>query len=195
MDVKARLQQPAPVQRPAAFPVRENRGVAADLRGEARTHEAFFKAYNGRSIAEPERRHEAAILSPPPGADSFKPFGVIVTPGATGLDTTVLTLDVPHGWDGVIKSLSHNYTGGGFVDGSGLLIWRILRDGQAVKNFDSISVEFGRPAEPIELAGPGIPVYSGQCITYIVNHALLSGLPVAGSSIICSFGGYFFPRK
>jgi hypothetical protein len=167
--------------------------IAADLRGMGRTYEAFFKSYNGRSIAEPARKRDQAGVIPA-GAESFKPFGVISTPGATGVDSTALTLDVPHGWDGFIKLLSHNYTGGGFVQGSGDLTWRILRDGQAVKNFDAIKVEFGTAADPIDLTEPGIPIYSGQLITYIVNHAVTSGLAVAGTNIICSFAGHLFPR-
>ncbi|MBK8200668.1 MAG: hypothetical protein IPK75_20215 [Acidobacteria bacterium] len=79
----------------------------------------------------------------PPGSQPFDYVGVISTPAAGSTDQLVLSFQVPFGWDGTIKKITNVYTGPGFFEGSGDLIWRIRRDGQFVKNYDSILVTFG----------------------------------------------------
>ena|ERR1035437_4620200 len=126
-------------------------------------------------------------LESPEGSVPFDPQISVALP-AVAAKTTVVTLIVPDGYDGVINAYSWNFTGGGFVQGSGDIQVQILRNGAAVRNYDNILVEKGTIAAPRPISP--LRVYSGQIITLVVNHvanALLSGY------IIGCFSGYFYP--
>lgn len=133
-----------------------------------------------------------AILRPwidePDGSVPFdEQFGVAL-PVAFGVETVVLSFQVPIGYDGVIKAISNNFLGGGFVDFSGDIRWRILADGKPIRNFSNIlankgTIAAGRIISPIR-------VYSGQVINYIVNHIANVGLV---GQVVCSLNGYIYP--
>lgn len=128
---------------------------------------------------------------PPQNFVPFDPAGTVALPAAPSVDTTVLSLLVPDGYDGVINTYSLNFAGGGFVQGSGTIVWRVLADGQAIRNFSNITSERGTPQLARPISG-GIRVYSGQLITVVVNH--VSDNTLAGD-IIASLGGWFYPSK
>jgi hypothetical protein len=99
-------------------------------------------------------------------------------------------MTVPDGMDGVINRLSWNFTGGGFVQGSGDIQAQLFRNGAAVRNFDNMLVEKGsigtaRPISPIR-------VYAGQIITLVVNH-LANGL--LNGNLVGSLVGYYYPIR
>lgn len=122
---------------------------------------------------------------------SYDEFGLVALPASPSVDATILSMLVPDGYDGVIKTISLNFTGGGFVQGSGDIVWRILIDGQAVRNFSNITTEKGSPEQPRPLSG-GIRVFSGQLVTAVVNHASNVGL---SGDATAGFGGWFYPAK
>ncbi len=131
---------------------------------------------------------------PPPGSQPFDYVGVISTPAAGSTDQLVLSFQVPFGWDGTIKKITNVYTGPGFNEGSGDLIWRIRRDGQFVKNYDAIVVTFGDVQNGREVLGPGIVVLSTQLVEYTLDVA--GGFaPGPGTNIYCAFSGYFWPKQ
>lgn len=132
----------------------------------------------------------------PDGGFPFSSNGTINTP-AIGVGWTDVIgpagqyqFQVPNGYDGVIKTLTCFYNGGGFVSGSGALIWRILQDGQAVRNYDNILVQLG--VQPFPGNTEGIRVYSNQTIQFQVSNVSLVG---AGTQIFCFFGGWYYPSK
>ncbi len=126
-------------------------------------------------------------LDMPEGGVPFDPQYSVAL-GVVGTTVTVVTLVVPEGYDGVINAYSWNFTGGGFVQGSGDLVAQVLRNGAAVRNYDNILVEKGsiqtpRPISPLR-------IFSNQIITLVVNHAangLLNG------NVVGCFSGYFYP--
>jgi hypothetical protein len=128
-------------------------------------------------------------VNPPEGFVPYDNAAAIALPAvaATGI---VVSFQVPDGFDGVINQFSWNFTGGGFVQGSGDIIVQVTRNTAPVRNFENIQVEKGtigipRPISPIR-------VYSGQTISIVVNHAanaLLNGF-VVGSLV-----GYFYPSQ
>ena len=138
---------------------------------------------------------------PPPGWQSFMQNGVIPTPLNDGLDhivpllgsTTNGGLLTPDGFYGVINKVSLNYTGPGFVQGSGDITWRILRDLQAVKNYNQITSEMGTPQQRLPI--DGIPMIPGQNFQVTVNIAPAAVIPIAGTFIDVWIGGYFYPRQ
>jgi hypothetical protein len=126
---------------------------------------------------------------PPAGADPFDASNVVQI-GVIGTTTTILSLLVPYGYDGVIKRFYHNYLGSGLVDGNGDVIWRMLADGRPIKNFGNILTQMGSANTP--RLTDGIRIFSGQLITYVIYHsanALLTDL------VTSSLAGYFYPRS
>lgn len=135
-------------------------------------------------------------ITPPPGFEPFDYQGQITTPAKDGLDHVVLSILMPRGWDGVVRRLSHNYTGGGFTSfqGSGAIAWRLLADKRAIRNYDNILFEFGSPqqARPTD----GILLYENQLVEYVVNLDPLSlFIPSQATMIICTLAGWIWPRR
>lgn len=129
-------------------------------------------------------------VTPPDGFKGFDYAQAIATPAFGAGDTVILSFTVPLGMDGIIKRLSNGYTGPGFVDGSGNLIWRILVDGQAVQGYDAIVVRLGAVDQPTLI--DGVQIRSGQLVSLVVNNAT-AVLPVAGTQVTGRLGGYFYP--
>lgn len=134
----------------------------------------------------------APWIHPPDNFQAFDQVAAIATPDVATGDITVLQFEVPFGWDGVIRRLSHNYTGAGFVQGTGGIIWRLLVDGQAVRNYDSMLVEFGSVQSP--RCTDGIRIYSRQIIKYVVNVTGINFQPSGVSQTICCLAGWIYPR-
>jgi hypothetical protein len=129
-------------------------------------------------------------LDPGDGATPFDAQGGVALPAAPSVDTTVLTFTVDIGYDGVINSLSQNFTGSGFVQFSGDIIWRLLINGKPVRNFSNMTAEKGtivtqRQISPIRL-------FSGDVVTYVVNHANNNAL---NGNVVCSITGYTYPNR
>lgn len=128
-------------------------------------------------------------LNPSEGHLPFMERSTVPMP-AIGATSVVLQFVVPNGFDGTIKRLSNNYIGGGFVSGSGDLIWRILADGRAIKNFHNITSEFGNLSSPLDV--DYIRIFSGQLIQFTVTHVANAAL---ANSTTCHLAGYYYPRK
>lgn len=98
-------------------------------------------------------------------------------------------MQVPNGYDGVIEDLVCFFNGGGFISGSGALIWRILIDGQAARNYDNILVQLG--VTPFN-GKTRLRIKSNQTIQFQVNNVGLGG---GANQIFCQFVGYYYPCK
>lgn len=134
----------------------------------------------------------------PPGGEAFDPDAFITTPAANSTETLVLQFQVPQGYDGVITGVTNLFTGPGFVEGSGNLIWRIRiglpnLQGRPVRNYSSIDRTLGTFEFPRDVAG-GIIIGSNQYIEYTVTHLLGSPIIPAGTRIMCNLIGYYWPK-
>lgn len=131
-----------------------------------------------------------------PNARPFAFQQQIATPPIDTIFHNVINVDnkncilVPTGYDGAINSYGANFTGGGFVDGSGDLVWRISRNGVPIKNFEFILTERGDPNQPIPVNY--IRIYSGDRIQFLINHA--ANVTLNDGFIICDLGGFFYPN-
>ena len=168
---------------------------------QAAMAETIFKSYGGKALANPtELTYQLGPpwIDPPAGHRDINNPGIIATPNNSSTDTVVQTYTVPPGWDGVITDIANFYTGPGFLLGSGYLVWRILRNGQAIKNFDAIQVAFGTYTQGGGLQthrlAAGIRVFAGDILQYIVNHSTASTLPIAGTNIITFLKGWIYPK-
>ena len=143
------------------------------------------------SFGRPGRKpgEVAPWIQSPDGHIPFAPRGVLCLPAVGAGDAVMLTMVVPEGYDGVILRLHHNCAFGGFVDGSGDIVWRLTTDQRPIRNFDTMTSQYGNAANPIPV--DGIRVYSGQTLRYLVNHIANAAL---NGDVVCSLGGYFYPR-
>lgn len=148
----------------------------------------FAQELRGLDPTEATKNGTPPWVQPPEGHLPFLEAGVLAVPGV-GAAGIVLTVNVPQGYDGVINAISNNYVAGGFVSGSGDLIWRIVADGRVIRNFNNITVELGTLQIPRAI--DGIRVFSGQVITYTINHIANAAL---GGNTVCTLKGYYYPR-
>lgn len=172
-----------------------------DMVSQAAMAETLFKSYGGKALSNPlASTYDIGPpwIDPPAGHRDINNPGIIATPNNSGTDVVVQTYIFPPGWDGVITEIANFYTGPGFLLGSGYLIWRILRNGQAIKNFDSIQVAFGTYTQGGGLQthklAAGIRGFSGDVVQYVVNHSTASTLPIGGTNIITFLKGWLYPK-
>lgn len=99
------------------------------------------------------------------------------------------SLVVPPGADGVIVSYSLNFQGGGFDQGSGDIVWKILRNNQPIRNFDFITTERGSLQSPRTINN--VRIYSTDILSITVNHVSNPGL---NGQITAALTGYFYPQ-
>jgi len=132
-------------------------------------------------------------IDSPADAQSFDETNVIPVP-AVGIETDVLVLPVPTGWDGALFSISNSYLGPTQSINYAIpsIVWRIRIDKRQVNGYNRIITDFGnteftRPISPIL-------VNSGQKIRYTVT--INDGaLPADGNFIYCQLGGRFWPHR
>lgn len=141
----------------------------------------------------------------PPDGKSFDQVGVIGTPasgsgipGVPGVETVVVSLLCPLGYDGIVLGISNNFIGASFNPGLPSLTWRI-RNGVAITNsqfvdgYNNIVVEYGTTNQPRDTSG--IFVSSGQTLLYTVTNND-PGIPIAPvSQVACCFRGFFWPSQ
>ena len=123
-----------------------------------------------------------------PSRDSlfFDRVGVIATP-ALGLTASVVAFAMPSGYTGVVHWLSNIFLGAGFTDGSGNIIWRVLRDAQAVEDYENITAQLGTLPVPTDTF---ILVGENQTVEITVTTVVLPG---GGTSIGGRLKGWRWP--
>lgn len=166
--------------------------TAQSLLELANLHQLNVKGADILSVQDPTENIviKRPWIDEPSGAVPFDAQAGINLPAVGAGDVVVLTMMVPQGYDGVIKWISNNVNFGGFVQFSGDIVWRIEADQKPIRNFENILAEKGtidipRPVSPIR-------IYSGQTITYVVNHEANVAL---NGQVVCSLSGYFYPSR
>lgn len=116
---------------------------------------------------------------------------------AIGSTVTIISYVVPPGRNGVINKVACNFVGGGWVEGSGDIIWRILVDGTpppGATSYDSILASLGSPASPTGIAG--FRFFENQVITFVAFNnpaGANGGVIVAGQRVGARFTGWNYP--
>jgi hypothetical protein len=130
-------------------------------------------------------------LKMPQEGRQYQEINSIPAPANDGADHTVTQFVVPTGYDGVITSVANFYTGAGFVEGSGDIVWRVTVGRAWLRNFGNIETTLGSLTSPCPLFRGGVRVYSNQRVTYSVNIPVTSA--ISGGRIVCAFFGWFYP--
>lgn len=117
----------------------------------------------------------------------FNPTNFVTIP-AIGAVAIIVDFFVPNGYQAVINQMGNNFVGGGFVDGSGSVVWQLLIDGVPYPNFENIIASLGNPAAP-SLIG-AVQLRERQHVQLVVNNV---SVVVAGQKIGGRVSGYFYP--
>jgi hypothetical protein len=116
---------------------------------------------------------------------------------AIGATVTIISYVVPPGRNGIIYKVANNFVGGGWVEGTGDVIWRILVDGTpppGAVSYDSILASLGNPASPTEI--PGFRIFENQVLTLVAFNNPAGpdgGVVVAGQRVGARFVGWNYP--
>ena len=111
----------------------------------------------------------------------------------TGVDTIIGQWVVPRGYDGAITHVLFVYTGDGFDQGSGNIVWRVKVGQRYAKNLGNATFTYGDLNTALLVPGQSIPLISGQTVQLIVNIPV--GSPINGGSIIGGTLGWTYPRR
>ena len=146
------------------------------------------------AAAVPNRDSSSNVHS---GAKRREPFyfqNSVAIPNPGG-SATVMQFLVPSGKNGYIWKLAIDYVGAGFVEGNGLVTWKIFRDialRKAVKGFNNILASIGQVSNPVEI--PPIQIYENEWITVVVYNAV-TGPVAAGQVSVSAAVGWFYPKN
>jgi len=117
--------------------------------------------------------------------------------GAIGTTVTIISYVVPPGRNAIIYKVANNFVGGGWVEGTGDVIWRILVDGSpppGAVSYDTLLASLGNPASPTEI--PGFRVFENQVLTLVALNNPAGpdgGVVVAGQRVGARFVGWNYP--
>jgi len=138
------------------------------------------------------RLEDGSLHSIPEQGREFHKYGSIPLPAVSGVDVQILRFLVPSRLDGIVYSLLCRYTGPGFVEGGGDLLWRFRVGERWVRTMRAISTELGDYAAYLQL-DEFFRVYSGQTIRAYGWVSPLSGL--MGGTMIAALQGWYFPSQ
>lgn len=114
----------------------------------------------------------------------------------TGLDTLILSIQVPSGYDGVINRFVGGTTPAltGYSDFDGNIFWRLKYGIRYAKNLGDVQNTFGSFGNAIQVPQTYIcRVISGQTIQVFAN--VPAGSPISGGAITAGVFGWFYPRR
>jgi hypothetical protein len=151
---------------------------------------------NGNGNSHP-RRDLPVWLYPPVSWENIDLLAYTLLP-AIGSTVTILSFQVPIGRNGVINKVACNFVGGGWVEGTGDVVWRILVDGApppGATSYDTILASIGSPAQPVGISG--FRIFENQVITVVAFNNPAGpdgGVIVAGQRVGARLCGHLYPR-
>jgi hypothetical protein len=129
----------------------------------------------------------------PPGAVPFNRQDSVVTPLPAAGDVQVLAWRVPFGYEAVLSTWFHAYTGPGFRESGGDILWRVRIGQRYLKDMGAVSHTMGSPRKPWPADGE-LRLRSGQMLRYYVQVPNVSGLiPPASGRVLCGVAGWLMP--
>ncbi len=147
--------------------------------------------------ADKERRwrfgHPPWVAMPRSG-QRYQRVQSVVLPGVEGVDNLLLSYRVPFGYDGVLITITALFTGTGFIEGSGDLVWRVQNNFRYFKDLGAIELSLGDLQFPYSLEGGGYRLYSNDLIRMSVNLGAGSlGRLDPNGRIVVGITGWIYP--
>ena len=138
------------------------------------------------------------FFNPPADSDYFTvtpaPFPNYPAVGASAI--VVIAFTVPQSKVAVIRKLSIVHIGGNAPDGTGRVIWRVIRNGAGLRGLGTLTAEYGTFANPKEASifcteNDTIAV-TVECPALLADGTANPGMPV-GTTTAASFDGFLYP--
>lgn len=143
-------------------------------------------------LLDPSAPQLPVWLYPPSQWENIDQYAYAALP-AIAATVAIIQFTVPAGRNGVINRIANNFVGGGWVEGSGDIVWRVLVDGTpppGATSYDNILGSLGSPANPVPISG--FRIFENQVITLVAfNNAVV----VAGQKVGGRLMGYLYPRE
>jgi hypothetical protein len=140
------------------------------------------------------------FFNPPADSDYFtvtpSPFPNYPAVMPAGGPIAVIAYTVPRGKIAVIRKMSIIHVGGNPPDGTGRVIWRVLKNGGGLRGLGTLTAQYGTFANPKETSifcyeNDTIAV-TAECPALDANGNVNPGMPV-GTSTAASFDGFLYP--
>jgi hypothetical protein len=129
------------------------------------------------------------IIKPPQSVDFRYSDSIAVGACTPGVDTLVTTFVSRLGYDGVINSLVNQFTGLGFVEGSGSIIWRVQVGFRWVEDYAAITTTLGESDNPFIFGTGGIRFREKTPVSIFVNIPDISLFSLT-DTIVCGMAGW-----
>lgn len=135
----------------------------------------------------------------PDGGRAFAPQGLSLVSDVTeGVETTLLSMEVPFGYDGVITYVVAGIlpTAAGstnFTEGSGQITWRLKASNRHLRDWGRVLTSRGSFIDPSPTVNAGLRVYSRNLIELTVTLSATSGLNPT-SNLVAMIMGWVYPR-
>lgn len=104
--------------------------------------------------------------------------------------SVVVSYQVPPGFDFALTQISNQFTGVGFAEGSGDIIWRLKINRRYVRNFGTILNTYGSTEMPWPINRAAITARENNIVQYLVQVPALLGV---GDRVICGLYGWIYP--
>ena len=136
-------------------------------------------------------------LYPPRTWENIDQFAYAPVP-AIGSTVTILSFIVPIGRNGIINKVANNFIGGGWIAGTGDIVWRILVDGApppGATSYNNITDSLGSQAQPVGISG--FRIFENQHVTVVAFNnpgGLNGGVIVSGQQVGARLMGHLYPR-
>jgi hypothetical protein len=148
-----------------------------------------------RQMAQTESSIAADLLISGTPADSQPfilrsnpPFPNYPAPAAAA--SVILAITPNAGMLMVIQKLAVVHIGGGFVDGSGNIVWRVLQNGAPVKGLGNLQAQVGTLAQPNDLVLLAMP---GDILQITVEVPAGQAAMPGGTSTAAAVHGFQYP--
>ena len=129
----------------------------------------------------------------PTNAVEFHERASAVTPAPAAGDVLVLDWTVPYTYDGIIYGICLQYSGTGFEDGSGDIIWRVRIGNAWARNMGNVTTALGEVYQFLNITDK-IDISGGDRVQIYVNVPNLSGnIQVGASRILVGVQGWVYP--
>jgi hypothetical protein len=127
---------------------------------------------------------------PPPEREPIDLVTYVPLP-AIGATAIIVSQLIEPGYNAIIRAYANNFVGGGWVEGSGSVLWQIVIDSAPAPGYDSIPASLGSPANPV-YHPCGIRVMEGQTVSLLVTNVsvVLAG-QLSGGRLM----GYYYPKE
>lgn len=138
-------------------------------------------------------------IKQPDGGRAFSPQALIPVSSVTpGVATTLLSIETPFGYDGVINYVIANIlptaaASSNFTEGSGDIIWQLLANSRHLRDWGDVLISRGSPIDPSPIPNGGLRVYSRNLIQMNVTLAVGNALN-PDSNLLAMIMGWFYPR-